>query len=502
VNQTASLSLRLLFLFVASTLATMVAAIPNAGAQQASQVRLTLRQALKMAREQSPSALTAMHRYRASYWQYVTFKADYRPTFDLNAIPVQWERTIELQTLPDGTDAFVPRSQANSSGSLALSKVVTLTGGRISLRSSIERTKEIEGNTPSAYSATPIQLAYDQPIFSYNSYKWGLRIEPRRFAEARQMAVEDLENVSLTAMGYYFDLLSSQASLREALTERTRAETLVAVVRRRYAAGKVPENDVLQAELSNLNSDIRLTRARVDVESKQQRLGNYLGVGDDRTFELETATDVPAPTVDLETAIAEAKRNRPTAMAWARTLIESDRSVAQAHSMGGNTWLHASYGLSNTTDDFSNLYREQRTDQQAVFAVSFPIVDWGRSRARVAVAESQREVTKRSVEQAQVDFERDIFFKVTQFQIQAKQLQLTFRADSIADRRYQKLRERYLNGEGDMNSVNIALNEKDSARRGYLDAQRSYWSAYYDLRRGTLYDFERRQPIPPPKVSF
>lgn len=465
-------------------------------------MRLTLRQALAMAREQSPSAMVAIHRYRASYWQYVTFKADYRPSLDLSSTPVQWERTIELQTLPDGTDAFVPRSQANSSGSLALSKVVTFTGGRLTLRSSLERTKEIEGTTPSAFSATPIQLAYDQPLFSFNSFKWGLRIEPKRFAEARQMAVEELESVSATTIGYFFDLLSSQASLRDALTERARAETLVAVVRRRFAAGRVPENDMLQAELTNLNSDIRLTRARVDVESRQQRLGNYLGVGDDRAFELETAIDVPVPSVELETAVAEARRNRSTAMAWSRTLLEADRSVAQARSQGGSTWLHASYGLSNTTDDFSDLYRDHRTDQQALFSLSFPIVDWGRSRARVAVAESQREVTKRNVQQAQIDFERDIFVKVAQFQIQAKQLQLSFRADSIADRRYRKLRERYLNGEGDMNSVNIAQNEKEGARRGYLDALRSYWAAYYDLRRGTLYDFERGQAIQAPTLSF
>jgi len=207
--------------------------------------------------------------------------------------------------------------------------------------------------------------------------------------------------------------------------------------------------------------------------------------------------------VTYEKALAEAKQNRPTAMAWSRTLLEADRSVAQANAQGrGNTYLHASYGLSSTTDDISQLYRDQRTDQQALFALTFPIVDWGRSRARVAVAESQREVTRRNVQQAQVDFERDIYVKVTQFQIQARQLQLSFRADSIADRRYQKLRERYLNGEGDLNSVNIAQNEKEIARRGYLDALRSYWSAYYEVRRGTLYDFERRQAIPPPTVSF
>jgi outer membrane protein TolC len=349
---------------------------------------------------------------------------------------------------------------------------------------------------------TPVQLSYSQPLFSFNSFKWNLKIEPRRFQEARQMAVEDLESVSGTTIGYFFDLLWSQSSLRDAMTERTRAETLLAVVRHRFQSGKAPENDLLQAQLADLNSDLRLTRARVDVQSKQQRLGNFLGVGDDRVFELETATDVPDPQVDFETALAQAKRNRPTAMAWERTLLEADRSVAQAHSQGGNTWLQASYGLSHSSEAIDDLYRDPTTDQKAFLSVSVPIVDWGRRRARVAVAESQREVTRRQVEQSQVDFERDVLFKYTQFDIQARQLQLSTLADSIADRRYQRLRERYLNGDGDLNSLNIAQSEKENARRGYLDALRSYWAAYYELRRGTLYDFERRQPIIPPRVDF
>ena len=455
-----------------------------------------------MARDQSPSALVATHRYRASYWQYVTFKADYRPSFDLSSTPMAWERTITLQTLPDGTDAFLPRSQANSSGALSLNKVVSWTGGRISLRTALDRTEALEGDGAISYSATPVQLGYDQPLFSYNSYKWGLKIEPKRYAEARQGIVEDLENVTATAISYFFDLLGAQTTLRDAETDHVRADTLMVVARRRFQSGKAPENDVLQAELSSLNADLRLTRARVDVEAKQQRLGTYLGVGDDPAFDLQPAIDVPAAHVDLAVAVAEARRNRPTAMGWQRTLLEADRSVAQARASRGSTWLHASYGLSRTADIFDELYRDTRTDQQALLTVSMPIVDWGRNRARIAVAESQREVTRRQVEQAKADFDRDVFLKVSQFEIQAGQLRLATRADSVADRRYQMTRERYLSGAGDLNSVNIAQVEKDNARRGYLDSLRSYWSAYYEVRKTTLYDFERGRALEPPDITF
>jgi outer membrane protein TolC len=351
-------------------------------------LRLTLRQTLTMARDLSPSALVAMHRYRTSYWQYVTFKADYRPSFRLSTNPIDWQRSVELQTLPIGIDAFVPHSQANSYFNLELSKVVAFTGGEISLSSELSRVQALQGEAftgspPTSYSATPVQVSYNQPLLAFNNYKWDLRIEPRRFTEARQGLVEELENVEANAMSYFFDLSTAQVTFQDALTERARSETLLTVARRRFAVHKAPENDVLQAELADLNADLRLTRARVDVEWKRQRLGTFLGLGDDPDFDLVQALDVPTPEVDLAFAVAQARRNRPTAMAWDRTLLESERSVAQAHASRGYTTLHASYGLARTSEEFQDAYRgEPRTDQQVSLSISVPIVDWGRTEAR------------------------------------------------------------------------------------------------------------------------
>ena len=95
-----------------------------------------------------------------------------------------------------------------------------------------------------------------------------------------------------------------------------------------------------------------------------------------------------------------------------------------------------------------------------------------------------------------------MFLRVSQFEIQAQQLRLAAHADSVAERRYRLTRESYLAGQGDLNSINFAQSEKENARRVYLDAIRNYWSSYYDVRRATLYDFERGTPIRPPAVEF
>ena len=58
----------------------IVAAIP-ATSQEIK--RLSLDEVVRLASEQSPNALIAKHRFRASYWQYRTFVAEYRPTLTL-----------------------------------------------------------------------------------------------------------------------------------------------------------------------------------------------------------------------------------------------------------------------------------------------------------------------------------------------------------------------------------------------------------------------------------
>jgi outer membrane protein TolC len=177
--------------------------------------------------------------------------------------------------------------------------------------------------------------------------------------------------------------------------------------------------------------------------------------------------------------------------------------VAEARAARGTTWLTASYGLSRSTEQLSRLYLDPSVDQRAQISIQTPILDWGRSRARVAVAESEREVSRRQVQQARADFERDVFLRVSQFSIQAQQLRLAAHADSVAERRHELTRRSYLaSGQGDFNSINVAQADKENARRGYLDAMRNYWASYYDVRRATLYDFERGEALPAPAVEF
>lgn len=55
--------------------------------------RLTLRDAIRMAQAHSPEAQAAEHTYRAAYWSYRSFRANYLPEVNLVSSPYLTDRS-------------------------------------------------------------------------------------------------------------------------------------------------------------------------------------------------------------------------------------------------------------------------------------------------------------------------------------------------------------------------------------------------------------------------
>ncbi len=76
-----------------------------------------------------------------------------------------------------------------------------------------------------------------------------------------------------------------------------------------------------------------------------------------------------------------------------------------------------------------------------------------------------------------------------------EQLALVREADQIAQERYQIAKDRFVLGDLSITDLNLAIQEKDRAKRDYVTALRLFWDAHYTLRTLTLYDFEKHQKI-------
>ncbi|MFO7842833.1 MAG: TolC family protein, partial [Bacteroidales bacterium] len=103
---------------------------------------LTFDEVVQLAREQSPDAIMAKHRFRASYWEFRTYKADYLPNLSLNSTFPEFSRAIKKYQNADGTYTYVEDNLNSSTVNLNLRQNVGFTGGQIFATSTLTRLDE------------------------------------------------------------------------------------------------------------------------------------------------------------------------------------------------------------------------------------------------------------------------------------------------------------------------------------------------------------------------
>lgn len=461
----------------------------------------TLDEVLQMARDYSPQSILAKHQFRAAYWEHRTYKAELLPSLSLNGTLPNFRRAITQEFVPpQGTEEgyykyFEVNTNTLSMG-LLLNQNIGLTGGRIFAQSTLERFDAFGNNTRSNYKSEPVIIGFDQPIFGFNAYKWKRKIEPLKYLEAKRKYIEATETIALEGVLYFFDLILAQQNLKTAQLNYANTDTLYQIAKGRYNIGTIAENELLQMELSFLNAGGDVNEAEIDLQLKKFKLKSFLGLNDQYDVELIIPETFPKAKLKYDNVLSLAKENNPRMLQFERTLLESDRNVAQAKANRGfNANLFASYGLTQQAEEFSNVYLDP-VDQQGVrIGLNIPILDWGKGKGGVRMAESSREVVKTNIEQSIIDFEQDVFLKVMQFNLQEAQLQLAAKADNIGQSRYNVTKERFLIGKIDVLELNIAQTERDNAKTRYISAMRNYWQFYYEMRRLTQYDFINSNPI-------
>ena len=455
---------------------------------------LKLEDVILIAQQRAPDALIATHRYRSSYWQYRYFKADYMPQLDLSGAPVSFTNAYTYVQTPTG-GVYAPYYQMSSNLGLSLKQKIGFTGGDISLSSSL-RSLVYFDDGEMEFISNPIGITLNQPLFGYNSFKWERKVEPMKYNEARQEYLEQMETVAITATNYFFNLLLAQINVKIQETNLANNDTLYQIAKGRYNMGTIAENEVLNMELNYLNSKSQLEAAKLDLQMRKFDLSSFLRIQDETDIILIPPAEVPDLVVNVSDAVDYAAAHRSDAIAFERRLLEANSVVDQAKKESRfSANLSVSYGLNNQSDVFQSVYSGARDQQSVYLGLQIPILDWGRAKGRINMAESQQELVRTSIEQEKIDFNQEVFLKVMQFNMQKNQLAIAAKSDTVAERRYDFTKQRYLIGTIDITELNSSMTDKDSRKKGYIAALHSYWLNFYEIRKLTLYDFMKNKPI-------
>jgi outer membrane protein TolC len=459
-------------------------------------VKLTLGEVIRIAHIQSPDALIAKHRFRGSYWQFKTYQAGYKPSLVFDATFPDFSRSIDVITQPDGTELFIERQIARTSFNMSVTQNIPFTGGQLFMNSAVQRIDNLGDSTYNSYLSTPLNIGIRQPIFEFNQFRLDKKVEPIRYEEAKRSYLEDLEGISLKATNLFFDLLLAQINLDIQIVNEANYDTLFQIAKGRYNMGTIAENELLQMELNLLNSQSNMEQAKLDLEMKLFDLKSFLRIKDDIIIELVPPANISDFKVNFQDALTEARNNRADALSFDRRLIEAQTEVNRAKMENRlSADLFAVYGLTQTGSDIPSAYKDPLNEQQLFFGLQIPILDWGLAKGKIRMAESNEELIKTSVEQDRTDFEQEVFLKVMQFNMQERQLDIAAKSDTVARKRFEVTKQRYMIGTIDITELNIAQNDKDNNRKAFIASLQNYWSNYYEIRLLTLFDFQKNKRI-------
>ena len=458
--------------------------------------KLTLQEVLNLAKEQSPRAIQAKHQFRAAYWEYRSYKAEYLPSVTFIGTLPGFSRQIVKHQNNEGVYSYVEENTNSISGGLTLKQNIGLTGGEVFIESNLERTDIFGDNQTTSFLSVPIRIGFRQELFGFNQLKWNKKIEPLKYLEAKRNYLDALESISYEATGIFFDLILAQQNLVTAKLNYANSDTLYKIAKGRYNIGTIAENDLLQMELRFLNSGNDVNDAEVDLQLKKFKIKSFLGLNDQYDIELVIPNEFPKLTLNHEKVLAQAKQNNPLILSYERDFIEAQKRVAEAKAQRGfSANLYANYGLTKSAAVFDEVYVDPIDQQRVNVGVTIPILDWGLGKGRVKMAQSNMEVTRTVVQQKVIDFEQDVFLEVMRFNQQENQLLIAAKADTISQLRYNVTKERFLIGKIDVLDLNVAQSERDQAKQKYIQYMRSYWQNYFNMRRRTLYDFENDKPL-------
>lgn len=477
---------------------TVTSAQTSAQAQE--RRTLTLQESIERAKAGAPAAEIARLSFEGARWLHRSYRAQYLPSFFVQGSTPGLQRQIAEIQQDDGTVRYVQENRTSSTLGLTVSQPIPFTGGEVAVTSGLARVNNEFGDlNQTQWQSRPLVIELRQPIFQLNEWKWQRRMEPLRYAAARRGFAEALEDVTVDVTARFFAVYVAEIAIEIAQANAAVNDTIYALAQGRYEIGTIAENELLETELALLNAQSELSSARIAYAEALRAFKLALDLPYDAPVEIVPPSTVPALDVDPERAVAQARQNRAALLELELEELEADRAVAQARTQSGfSANLVASYGLNQSAATFDGAYIDPLNQQQLRLGFQVPLWQWGGGRAQVAAALAAQERVQRQATLRREELEQEAYFEALGLVQLQQQATIAAKADTVAARRFEVAKNRYLIGKIDITDLFNAQREKDLARRAYIETLQRFWTTYFRLRRLTLHDPVSGESITPP----
>jgi outer membrane protein TolC len=462
---------------------------------------LTLANAVDIAQRQGLSAEASRDALVEERARNAAFNARLMPQVKLSSQAANYNHGFIPVTQGNGATEFRPQSQNQSSMGLVVSQPLPWLGSTLSVGSYLSRldvTAPIANGqtTTRAYHSTPFLVSLTQDLLKPRTVLWNSRAQDLRANLAERQYVESREDLAINTASAFFDYYAGIVALRNATSNVAVNDTLYTLNKGRYEVGKIGENDLLQSELQLLRARASLDGAKLERDRSESALRRLINVHGTDTLVVVPPQDVPTVDVDPELAVSQALRNSSVSEQALLDSVVARRGIAEARLLNGfGATISAGYGVNQTSPLFGLAYAAPLPQQSLSVQVDMPIFQWGGGRADVQAARAEQARVASSSRARREQTAEDARYAALQLTQSQRMLLIAAKADTVAQKRFEVAKNRYVIGKIGVSDLYIAQNEKDQALDSYVLALRSFWTNYYRLRRVTLYDFAEKTEL-------
>ncbi|QTD38542.1 TolC family protein [Polaribacter batillariae] len=459
--------------------------------------KISLNEVLKLASQNSLDAFKSKRKYGVSYWQFRSFKSSLLPKINFETRPFTFNRAlVKRYDSEQNVDVFRLQQNLSSYANVSLTQDIRSTGTSLFINSSFDRivnsgTSEIEN-----YSATPIRIGLIQPIMAYNRFKWEKKTAPLQYQKAKQEFIYEQQTINLKTIDFFFNWALASKKVEIAQENKTSAEKLFKIGKKRYDIGAIERDDLLNLEMDVYNANTNLTQNQQSLQKAEAALKLYLR----DVLPSNTIPELPDLItniqIDINEATQYAKANNPELIDLKLRQVEALRDLDKA--IKDNRFdlsITASYGLNQQANTFRDAYSNLLNQQMVSVNFSIPILDWGERKGNIKTARMNKDVAEIELQQDEDKFKQDITQKVIDFNLQKDLVEGALRTSEIARESYKITEKRFLLGNLDYLRLTASRQAWQSATERYIQSLLNYWKLYYQVQQLTLYDFINNRTI-------
>ena len=472
---------------------------------------LSCTKAIEIALSESYSAHSYELEKQAMQFFFKYNKAMFRPRLDFTMSSPLWQESVSTIYQANGLPVY------NSNGLMQVGSDINFTyvlptGGNLSFVSNLYRQNVSTVLSSSGeklsnnqfYSQFGVQ--FDQPIFSKNKLRQNLREAEYKYQKSAHYYTRAQMDIVFNVTQEFYALYKYKKQVEIAEEKLRNSVESYRIAKLKSKGGRIAQGDEMSAEVSVAQNEAGLLKEINQLQNEEDLFKQLIGIDLKQNIGIITNLEYKPILIDEQKAVEEAIQNRlelkEADMDINLQQIELDRAK-QERGLKGKvsayydlTGISTSTGVSSTSElmrsSFDDLHNRPPTRGIAL-TLTLPIYDWGRGSSKVHEAGLRLQIKEQQKSDLKISIQREVREIIRSVNESSEQLKIHSKNLELARQTYKISQKRFENG--DLSNLELTVEQERLAniQLEYLDSFINYQLATNDLKRKTVWDFEKNK---------